>query len=132
MSYLSVSLVLMKGFKEFIMRPTLVDVAVAFVMGKALSDLVGSLVKNLVMPGVGIVGGAPNFDSYMTTINGSQITWGTFLTALATFIFVGFGVYMFIVKPFQMYEERKPKEPEEEAVDEQLVLLREIRDNLKK
>jgi large conductance mechanosensitive channel len=117
----------MKGFKEFIMRPTLIDMAVGLVMALALKELVSALI----MPLVGILFGKPSFDHLSTTINGSELLWGSLVTAIVAFVSLGFGVYFFVVKPYQMYQDRQPKEPEEPpAVDEQLELLREIRDGL--
>ena len=68
----------MKEFRDFIMRPNLVDVAVAFVMGGALAALVASLVENVVMPIVGIIFGEPTFDDVLiATINGSALRSST-------------------------------------------------------
>ncbi len=122
----------MRGFKEFVMRPTIIDMAVGLVMALALKALVGSLVKHMIMPLVGILFGKPSFDHLFIEINGSMIMWGSFLTSLITFVSLGFGVYYFVVKPFEMYKDRQPKEEEEEKVDEQIELLKEIRDSLKK
>ncbi len=122
----------MRGFKEFIMRPTLIDMAVGLVMALALKELVGSLVKHMIMPLVGVLFGKPSFDHLNTTINDSVILWGSFVTSIVAFVSLGFGVYFFVVKPFEMYNARKPKEEEEEKVDEQLELLKEIRDALQK
>lgn len=122
----------MKGFKEFIMRPTLIDMAVGLVMALALKDLVSALVKHMIMPLVGILFGKPSFDHLSSTINGSVLQWGSFVTAVVAFVSLGFGVYFFVVKPFQMYQDRKPKEPEAPPeVDAQLELLKEIRDSLR-
>lgn len=120
----------MRGFKEFVMRPTLIDMAVGLVMALALKELVGSLVKHMIMPLIGVLFGKPSFDNLMVTINGSNIMWGSFATAILTFISLGFGVYYFVVKPFELYQARKPKEEEEAKVDEQLELLKQIRDAL--
>ena len=120
----------MKGFKDFIMRPNLIDMAVGLVMALALKDLVGALVKHLIMPMVGIMFGKPSFDHLSFAVNGSVIQWGSFVTAVVAFISLGFGVYLFVVKPFQMYQARQPKEEEQPKVDPQLELLKEIRDAL--
>ncbi len=123
----------MKGFKEFIMRPTLIDMAVGLVMALALKDLVSAMVKHMIMPLVGILFGKPSFDHLSVTINGSVVQWGSFVTAVVAFVSLGFGVYFFVVKPYQMYQDRKPKEPEAPPeVDAQLELLKEIRDSLRK
>ena len=122
----------MKGFKEFIMRPTLIDMAVGLVMALALKDLVKSLVDHMIMPLVGILFTKPSFDHLTLTINGSVVKWGSFVSAIVGFVILGFGVYYFVVKPFQMYQARKPKEEEEPEVDEQIELLKAIRDALQR
>ena len=122
----------MKGFKEFIMRPTLIDMAVGLVMALALKDLVKSLVDHMIMPLVGILFTKPSFDHLTLTINGSVVKWGSFVSAIVGFVILGFGVYYFVVKPFQMYQARKPKEEEEPKVDEQIELLKAIRDALQR
>ena len=125
-----------KEFKEFAMRPTLIEVAIGLVMALALAALVGSLVEHIVMPIVGIIFGEPSFDSVMILeINDSQIRIGSFLTQVVTFLSVAFAVFFFIIKPYKAYLAKKegPAEEEEpEADPEDLVLLREIRDALKR
>ena len=75
-----------KEFKEFAMRPTLIEVAVGLVMALALAALVGSLVEHVVMPIVGIIFREPSFDSALVlTINDSQIRFGPFLTQVVSF-----------------------------------------------
>lgn len=123
----------MKEFRDFIMRPNLVDVAVAFVMGGALAALVTSLVENVVMPIVGIIFGQPTFDDVMIlTLNDSEIRFGSFVTALVSFILVGFAVFYFIVKPYKAVQEAMAKPAEEEAPSgpTETELLTEIRDAL--
>lgn len=122
----------MKGFKEFIMRPTLIDMAVGLVMALALKELVTSLVNNMLMPVTGILFQKPSFDHLVVTVNGSIIKWGSFVTSIVGFVMLGFSVYFFVVKPYQMYQDRKPKEEEAPKVDEQIELLKEIRDGLKR
>lgn len=125
----------MKEFRDFIMRPNLIDVAVAFVMGGALAALVTSLVENVVMPIVGIIFGEPSFDDVLiATVNDSQIRFGSFLTALVTFIMVGFAVFYFIVKPYKAVQARmeEPAEEEAPAGPSETELLTEIRDALQR
>lgn len=122
----------MQGFKKFIMRPTLIDMAVGLVMALALKDLVQSMVDHIIMPLVAILFGKPSFDYLKFTINDSVILWGSFVTNVVAFVSLGFGVYYFVVKPYQMYQDRKPKEEVAPEVNEQLEILKEIRDALKK
>ncbi len=122
----------MQGFKNFIMRANLIDMAVGLVMALALKDLVAALIDDIIMPLTGIVFGKPSFDHLHFSINGSVILWGSFVSALVAFVSLGFGVYFFVVKPFQMYQKLNPKEAPAPEVDPQLELLKEIRDLLKK
>lgn len=124
-----------KEFKEFAMRPTLIEVAIGLVMALALAALVNSLVEHIVMPIVGIIFGERSFDSALIlTINDSQILFGSFLTAVVAFFSIAFAVFFFIIKPYKAVlarmQEPEP-EPEPEADPEDLVLLREIRDALR-
>ncbi len=124
-----------KEFKEFAMRPTLVEVAVGLVMALALKSVVDSLIEHVIMPIVGIIFGEPSFDQALVlTINDSQIRLGSFLTAAVAFISIAFAVFFFIIKPYKAFVERTKDpepEPEPEADPEDLVLLREIRDALR-
>lgn len=124
-----------KEFKDFAMRPTLIEVAIGLVMALALAALVTSLVDNIVMPIVGIIFGEPSFDSVLRfTINDSVFAIGSFLTAVVTFLSIAFAVFFFIIKPYKAYlatTQGPEEDAEPEADPEDLVLLREIRDALR-
>jgi len=124
----------LKEFKEFAFKPGLIESAVGLVMALATVALIGALVEKIIMPIVGIVFGQPNFDGVMiATINNSQIMFGAFLTALVTFIAIAFAVFFFVIKPYQAFQARTAAPEEEAKADpEDLVLLREIRDALKR
>jgi len=121
-------------FKEFAMGGNLVETGVALVMALALAAVINSLVENVLMPIVGIIFGEPSFDSLTWTVNGSVILYGSFITALVSFVAIAFAVYFFIVKPYNAYKERVASGAEEEpaAPPEDIALLREIRDSLAK
>lgn len=124
---------MLKEFKEFAFKPTLIEVAVGLVMALATVALIGALVEKIIMPIVGIIFGQPNFDSVMIlTINNSQIMFGAFLTALVTFISIAFAVFFFVVKPYEAYQARRKVVDAPVADAEDIVLLREIRDALKR
>ncbi|MBU2601733.1 MAG: large conductance mechanosensitive channel protein MscL [Actinobacteria bacterium] len=125
---------MLKEFKEFAFKPGLIESAVGLVMALATVALIGALVEKIIMPIVGIVFGQPNFDGVMiATINNSQIMFGAFLTALVTFIAIAFAVFFFVIKPYQAFQARTAAPEEEAKADpEDLVLLREIRDALKR
>ncbi|MDH3307668.1 MAG: MscL family protein [Acidimicrobiia bacterium] len=126
---------MLKGFKDFVFRPGLIETGVGLVMALATVAVITSLVESVIMPIVGIIFGEPSFDDVMIlTINGSEIRFGAFVTALVTFVAIGFAVYFFIVKPYQSVMARMSEpETEEPAADpEDIVLLREIRDSLRR
>ena len=120
-------------FKEFALGGNLVEVAVGLVMALALAALIGSLVEHVVMPIVGIIFGEPSFDqALILEVNESEIRFGSFITALVTFLSIAFAVYFFIVKPWNGYKGRLASGEEEApaAPPEDITLLREIRDSL--
>jgi large conductance mechanosensitive channel len=125
---------MLKEFKDFVMQPSLVFVAVGLVMAIAVANLITSLVEHVLMPIVGIIFGEPTFDqALILTINDSEIRFGSFLTAIVAFLAIAFAVFFFIIKPYKALEARfaKPEEEEEAEEAEDIVLLREIRDALR-
>lgn len=118
----------MKGFRDFLMRGNLLEVAVAFIIGAAFSAVTTSFTQ-LVMDTIAkIIGGQPNFDA--VTVAGVNV--GHFLTALISFVLTAAVVYFAIVKPSQLIRDRlKKEEPEAPAAATSEELLAEIRDLLK-
>jgi large conductance mechanosensitive channel len=90
---------MLKGFREFVMRGNVVDLAVAVVMGAAFGAVVNSLVANIITPLIAAIFGKPDFSALNLTINGSSIAYGSFLNALISFLLVAIAVYFFIVAP---------------------------------
>ena len=124
---------MLKEFKEFAMKPGLVEIGVGLVMAAALGAVITALVENIIMPIVGIIFGEPSFDNALiATVNGSQILFGAFITALVTFIAIAVAVFFFIIKPFQAYQARTAVAEEEAGPSDEIVLLQEIRDSLKR
>jgi len=89
----------MKGFKEFMLRGNVVELAVAVVMGAAFTAVVTAFVKDLLTPIIAAIVGAPDFSAIALTINGSKLMIGDFLNALFAFLMVGIAVYFFVVIP---------------------------------
>lgn len=117
----------MQGFKDFLMRGNLIELAVAFIMGSVFATVVESFTK-IIMDILGKFGGNPDF----STVEVAGINIGVFLTALVTFILTAAVVYFFIVMPYNKVNEAlKKDEEEEEAAPTQEELLSEIRDLLK-
>lgn len=87
------------GFKKFLFRGNVVDLAVAVVIGAAFGTVVTSLVTNIITPLIAAIVGKPDFSALALTVNGSKILYGTFLNALISFVLVASAVYFFIVLP---------------------------------
>lgn len=115
----------MKGFKEFIVRGNLIELAVAFIMGTAFAAVVSSFTQ-LILDIIGKFGGNPDFSS--VTVAGVNI--GVFLTAVVSFLILSAVVYFFVVAPYNAAKERFKKQEAESAVTSE-ELLTEIRDLLK-
>ena len=97
----------MKGFRNFLVRGNVVELAVAFVIGTAFATVVMAFVTDIVNPLIAIPGGKPNFDAYSVTVNGSQIKYGTFVTAVIAFVLVAAAVYFIFVVPYTRLRERR-------------------------
>ncbi len=90
---------MLKEFKQFLMRGNVVDLAVGVVIGAAFGALVTSLVKDVITPLIGAVGGVPDFSSLALTINGSAIHYGSFINALIAFLILATVIFFGVVKP---------------------------------
>jgi large conductance mechanosensitive channel len=102
---------MLKGFKEFLFRGNVVDLAVAVVIGAAFGTVVSAFVKDLLTPFIAAIAGKPDFSGLSFTINNSKFLYGDFLNAIVSFLLVGTAVYFFIVVPMKAVTERlKPKE----------------------
>jgi large conductance mechanosensitive channel len=101
---------MLKGFKAFIMRGNVVDLAVAVVIGTAFAALVASLVADLLTPLIAAIIGKPDFSSLTFTINHSTFRYGSFINALITFISVAAAVYFFVVVPIAKVSQMRKKE----------------------
>ena len=126
---------MLQGFKDFIMKGNVIDLAVAVIIGAAFSQIVNALVESVLMPFVSALFQAPDFDSFaVLTLNGNDIKFGVLLTAIVNFLLVAAAVYFAIVLPMNKMIERRNRrlgiEPEAEPVAEDVALLTEIRDLL--
>jgi len=125
---------MLKGFRDFLMRGNVVDLAVAVVIGAAFTGVVNALVKGLISPLIAAIFGEPNLDSVMTfEINDAEFSIGVILTALFNFLCIAAAIYFVIILPMnKLAEMRKRGEvPEPEAPSEEVLLLTEIRDSLR-
>jgi len=98
------------GFKEFISRGNVVELAVAVVIGAAFTALVNSLVADLLTPIVAAIIGEPDFSALSFTINGSEFTYGNFINALIAFLSVAGAIYFFVVVPMNAYKDHTARD----------------------
>jgi large conductance mechanosensitive channel len=90
-----------KGFRDFILRGNVIDLAVAVIIGAAFSAITKSLVDDVISPLIGAVAGKPDFSSLVFNIGTTPIKYGAFLTACINFLIIAFVVYFFLVLPVQ-------------------------------
>ncbi len=90
---------MLKGFRQFLMRGNVVDLAVAVVMGAAFGAVVSALVKDLITPLVAAIFGKPDFSALTFELNGSKFLYGDFINAVVAFLLVGAAVYFVVVVP---------------------------------
>ena len=88
-----------RGFKEFILRGNVLDLAVAVVIGGAFGAVVTALVKDLLTPLIGAIVGQPDFSALTLTVNGSTFLIGDFLNAVTSFLLIAAAVYLFVMVP---------------------------------
>ncbi|MBV8894967.1 MAG: large conductance mechanosensitive channel protein MscL [Acidobacteriaceae bacterium] len=100
---------MVKGFKQFLMRGNVVDLAVAVVIGAAFGAVVTALVKDLITPLIAAVVGQPRFDDIKFTINGSEFPIGNFINVLFSFLCVAAAVYFFVVLPINTIQARRAR-----------------------
>ena len=127
---------MLKGFKEFISRGNVVELAVGVIIGAAFKNIVDALVDGIINPLIAAVIGKPDFsDAFILTLNGTDVKFGLLITAVINFILMAFAIYFCIVMPMNALNARR-KKAEDEApsaeVSDEVKLLTEIRDALAK
>ena len=90
---------MLKGFRDFILRGNVVDLAVAVVIGAAFSAIVNSLVADMINPLIAAVVHKPDFSSLVLDVNGGKVKYGNFLNATIQFVLIASVVYFFVVTP---------------------------------
>lgn len=124
---------LIQEFKKFIMRGNVVDLAVGVVMGNAFSKIVTSLVNDIMMPIIGVIIGGHDFKSLSITIGKAKIMYGSFIQNIIDFLIIAASIFAFIkLINVIMPKKEEPKKEAKKEVSEEVLLLREIRDSLKK
>ena len=129
---------MLQGFKEFITRGNVLDLAVAVVIGGAFSAVINGLVEGFIMPLIGWLVGAPNFTAIAFPVpnwRGESTVFpiGIFIQGLIMFLLIAAAVYFFVVVPINKLKSLRKSSEEvvEEAAAEEVVLLTEIRDLLR-
>jgi large conductance mechanosensitive channel len=90
---------MLKGFRDFILRGNVVDLAVAVVIGAAFGAVVNSLVSDLINPAIAAVVHKPNFSYLVWQVHGGKITYGNFINAIIQFLIIAAAIYFFVVLP---------------------------------
>jgi large conductance mechanosensitive channel len=91
---------MLKGFRDFVFRGNVVDLAVAFVIGAAFALVITSLVDDIIAPLLGLVG-LPDLNSLSVQVGQAEVRYGSFLAALLAFLLVALAIYLFVVRPIQ-------------------------------
>ena len=120
---------MIKEFKEFISKGNVLDLAVAVIIGAAFGKIITALVDNILTPLIGIICGGVDFSGLSITVGKAVIKYGLFIQAIIDFLIVALCLFL-IVKAFNKV--KKPKKEEKPEVPEDIKLLKEIRDALKK
>ncbi|HXY17694.1 MAG TPA: large conductance mechanosensitive channel protein MscL [Gaiellaceae bacterium] len=110
---------ILKDFKDFLMQGNLITLAIAFVMGGALADLLKAFVADIVTPIIGVIFGKTDFGSLTFSLNSSLFGYGAFISAIITFSTIAAAVFFFIVKPYEMATERRSRGEEEAPVSDE-------------
>jgi large conductance mechanosensitive channel len=119
---------MIKGFRDFILRGNVVDLAVAVVIGAAFGAVVTSLVNDLIMPIIAMIFGQPDFGGLTFTINDAVFRYGAFINAVITFLLIAAAIYFVVVVPMNKFNELKArgKAPAEPTVKQCPECLSEI------
>jgi large conductance mechanosensitive channel len=102
---------MLRGFRAFLLRGNVVDLAIAVVIGVAFGAVITAFVKDLVTPLIAAVGGKPDFSALYFTINKSRFLYGDFFDVLIAFVIIAAVIYFFVVVPYTAMIERSRKEP---------------------
>lgn len=132
---------MIKEFKEFAIKGNVVDLAVGVVVGSAFGKIVTSLVNDIIMPLIGALTGGINFKDLNIVIKAAHghvsavtLNYGSFIQNIVDFLIVSFSIFLFIqlIGKFKLEKKSEAKELEDPKISEEAILLKEIRDILKK
>jgi large conductance mechanosensitive channel len=100
---------MLKGFRDFIFRGNVVDLAIAVVIGAAFTSIVNAMVKDLITPLIGVIGGRPDFSFLKLSLRGSEFLIGDFINALISFIIIAAVIYFLVMLPMNKLMNRVKK-----------------------
>ena len=108
---------MIKGFRDFILRGNVIDLAVAVVIGAAFGAVITAFVADILTPLIAAIFGQPDFSALTFTINGSKFLYGAFINAVISFLFIALAIYFVVVVPMNKLAERRargegPAEPD--------------------
>ena len=122
---------MLKGFRDFLMRGNVVDLAVAVIIGAAFGAVVAAFANDFVGGVIGAIGGSPDFGNAGFTVNDSKIVYGSTITAIINFLIVAAVIYFVVVVPMTRFQERlRGADADTPAPSDEAKLLTEIRDTL--
>ncbi len=121
-------------FKAFALRGNVIDLAVAVVIGTAFGHITTSLVNNIIMPLFGVVLGGVDFTDKAVTVRDAEVAYGVFVQSVIEFLIIAFAIFIVVkvLRTLQKKEEAKPAAEKVVEPSEEVKLLREIRDSLRK
>ena len=122
---------MIKGFKDFLLRGNVIDLAVAVVIGTAFAAVVNAFATDFIGGIIGAIGGTPDFGNAGWEVNDSKIVVGSTINQLINFLIVAAAVYFLVVVPMQAMAARRGAEADTPAPSDEAVLLTEIRDLLR-
>jgi large conductance mechanosensitive channel len=99
------------GFKKFLLRGNVVDLAIGIVIGAAFGNVVQSLVRDLISPLIGVFGGVPDLSNWSITVGGARLLLGDFINNVISFLLIALVVYFFVVVPVGKLMDRYRPEP---------------------
>jgi large conductance mechanosensitive channel len=104
----------MRGFRAFLLRGNVVDLAIGVVIGIAFAAVIAAFVKDLVTPLIAAIGGQPDFSTLYFTVNKSKFMYGDFLNAVIAFLIIAAVIYFFVVVPYTSFVARSRKQAPED------------------
>ncbi len=121
----------LKEFKSFAIKGNVVELAVAVVVGGAFGKIVSSLVDNLITPFIGVLLGGVDFTSFAFTVGAATITYGKFIQSIVDFVIIALVIFL-TIKALSTIQRKEDAKPNPSTPSEEVLLLREIRDSVRR